>query len=436
MTTPPPSSRPPTTRATTTAERLDLSEWIRPGDTVTWTQGAGEPVAVVQRLLEQRHTIGRFQVLLGTSYAGLVTEEHADAISFIGFGVVGTSRKLAEAGQLDVIPVNLSEVPRLLTSGRLRVDVLIVQVSDRGPDGQYSLGAVNGYVHEAIGQARVVIGEVNSNAPWTASRTVLSADDFTLLVHSNRPLVEVSERTPTQTDLEIARNIADLVNDGATLQLGIGGVPAAVAAQLVDRKHLGLHSGVLGDSVLTLVESGAVDNSRKQVDPGVSTTGLLAGTSRLYDWAHLNPSIRIEPVTHTHDPAVLAALPAFTAVNSALEVDLTGQIGAEVVDGVVVGIIGGQADFARGALASPGGRSIIGLPARAGRSQRPRIVPVLKSGIVSTPRAEADTVVTEYGTAELRGATVRQRVDRLIAVAHPDDREDLSRAASQQVAGL
>ena len=417
------------------AQDVDLTDWVREGDVVAWTQGAGEPVSLVERLLELRHGIGPFRVLLGTSYAGLVTEEHADVISFIGFGVVGTSKRLAAAGKMDILPVNLSEVPRLLASGRLHVDVLMLQVSDRGADRGYSLGAVNGYVHEAIAHARSVIVEVNAHAPWTLSRTVIDPDDVSLAVRSERPLVEVVERAPTPADESIARHIAPLVPDGATLQLGIGGVPAAVAAFLAGHRHLGLHSGVIGDSVLGLVQQGVVDNSRKTVDHGVSVTGLLAGSTELYDFAHLNESLRVEPVTYTHDPAVLHSMPSFTAINSALEVDLTGQVAAEVVGGSIVGIIGGQADFARGALMSDGGQSIIGLAARTGRSQRSRIVSALRSGIVSTPRADADVVVTEFGVAHLRGADIRTRVEQLIAIADPRDRDALREEAVRIVAG-
>ncbi|MEI4742016.1 acetyl-CoA hydrolase/transferase family protein [Rhodococcus erythropolis] len=419
----------------TPATEIDFSEWVRPGDLVAWTQGAGEPVALVERLLEQRHTIGPFRALLGTSYSGLVTAEHADVISFLGFGVVGAGKSLAAAGSMDIVPVNLSEVPRLLRSGRIAVDVLILQVSDRGDGAGYSLGAVNGYVHEALAHARTVLVEVNTTAPWTYSRTVIDKSAVTMAFESTTPLVEVRERPPTDIDTVIARQIADLVPDGATLQLGIGGVPAAVSAFLTDRRHLGLHSGVIGDSVLALLRQGVIDNSCKPVDRGVSVTGLLTGSHDLYDFAHQNRAVRVEPVTYTHDPVVLQSLPSLVAVNSALEVDLMGQIGSEVVGTSFVGIIGGQADFARGALASEGGRSIIGLPSRVGTTSRPRIVPLLRSGIVSTPRSDADVIVTEFGTAYLRGASVRERVAQMIAIAHPDDREALDREAQQLIAG-
>ena len=366
------------------ATEIDLNEWIRAGDTVAWTQGAGEPVSIVERLIEQRHEIGPFRVLLGTSYSGLISDEHTDFVSFTGFGVVGTSARMAASGDIDIVPVNLSEAARLLEEDCTHVDVLILQVSPPASDGTCTLGAVNGYLHEALRHARVVIFEINTNAPRSTSRTLVRIDEANLIVQSDRPLVEVHERAPTDADRSIASRIAELVPDGATLQLGIGGVPSAVAAGLAGHRHLGLHSGVIGDSTLRLIQSGVIDNSRKQLDSGVSVTGLLAGTSELYRFADRNPALRIEPVRYTHDPAVLRAMPTLIAVNSALEVDLTGQIGSEVLGGRFVGIIGGQADFARGAMASPGGKSVIGLASRSGRSQQSRIVPLLRSGVVST----------------------------------------------------
>lgn len=415
-------------------ENLDLRRWVRPGDVVAWTQGAGEPTGIAERLLEQRHDIGKFSVLLGTTYTNLVQPEHTDCVRFLGFGVVGAGKRLAAQGAFDVYPANLSQVPALLAAGTPRVDVLVLQVSEADEDGWHSLGAVNGYVHAAIVQARVVIAEVNAQAPMAASRTRFRAEEFTALVHVDRPLVEVADRDPTAIDEAIGAHVVALVPERAVLQLGIGGVPSAVAAALIGRCHLGLHSGVIGDRVLDLIEAGAVDNAYKEIDTGESVTGVLAGSRRLYQRAHRRPDLRIEPVDYTHNPAVLGQLRRFVAINSALEVDLTGQVGAEVVGTRYVSTIGGQADFARAAAASEGGCSIIALPARTSKGD-PRIVPALRSGVVSTPRADVDAVVTEYGVAHLRGRSIRDRVHALAAVAHPDDRDDLLRRAPEIVAG-
>jgi acyl-CoA hydrolase len=416
---------------------IDFTRIVRPGDTVLWTQGAGEPLPLVERLLAQRHAIGGFRVVLGgAGFTDVVRPEHADVVSFTGLGAVGAQRALCRAGAMEILPVHLSELSWLITSRTLRIDVVLAQVS-QGPRGELSLSTAGGCAAAALRAARTVIAEINEQAPWTHSRDPLSADLVDLAVRTSRPPVEVPRRPPSPVDLAIAAHVAGLVPDGSTLQLGIGAVPEAVARLLTGHRDLGLHSGVIGDAVVGLVGSGAVTNAAKPVDldRGVSVTGGLLGTRRLFDFAHRNDRIRVDPVDHTHSQDVLRRLPRFTAVNSALEVDLTGQVSAEVAGSAYVGTIGGQVDFVRGALASPGGRSIIALPSRT-LSGRARIVPCLSSGIVTTGRADADVIVTEHGVAELRGSTIGERVRKMTAIAHPDDRDALRRQAHDRVAGL
>lgn len=413
---------------------LDLTRIVRPGDTVLWTQGVGEPVPVIERLLAQRHDIGGFSVLYGgAGYADVVRPEHADVISFRTLGAVGSNRVLCSAGVADILPCHLSDLPRLIDTGVLTVDVVIAQLA-RDARGDYSAGAASGYVATAARHARTVLAEVNDQAPWTHSVHPFDPRLVDVVVPTSRPLVEVPARPPTPLDDVIAGHVADLVDDGATVQLGIGGIPGAVARLLTGKRDLGVHSGVLGDAVIDLIASGAVTNARKPVDRGVSVTGALVGTRRLFDFADHNPLLRVEPVSHTHDPGVLSRLPRFTAINSALEVDLTGQVAAEVAGSAYVGTIGGQGDFVRGALCSAGGRSIIALPSRTAKG-RARIVARIESGVVTTARADADLVVTEYGVARLRGRSIGERVRAMIDIAHPDDREELSRLAVERVAG-
>ncbi|MES9541477.1 acetyl-CoA hydrolase/transferase C-terminal domain-containing protein [Actinomadura sp. NPDC000600] len=413
---------------------LDFTRFVRRGDTVLWTQGVGEPLPLIERLLEQRHDIGGFTVLFGgAGYADVVRPEHADVISFLTPGAVGSNRALCAAGVADILPCHLSDLPRLIASGVLTVDVVIAQLAEN-ERGRFSLGPASGYVTAAAERARTVLAEVNDQAPWTHSRHPVDRERIDAVVRTSRPLVEVPSRPPSPTDEKIAQYVADLVEDGATVQLGIGAAPNAVARLLAAKRDLGLHSGVIGDAVVDLVGSGAVTNALKPIDRGVSVTGGLIGTRRLFDFAHGNERLRVDPVTHTHDQAVLARLPRFTAINSALEVDLTGQVAAEVAGTAYVGTIGGQGDFVRGALSSEGGRSIIALPSRTGRG-RARIVSRIESGVVTTARADADLVVTEYGVARLRGRPIGERVRRLIGIAHPEDREALHRQALDQVAG-
>ncbi|MCM2391885.1 acetyl-CoA hydrolase/transferase family protein [Streptomyces albipurpureus] len=418
----------------TTLDAVDFTAIVRPGDTVLWTQGAGEPLPLIERLLAQRHAIGGFHVVFGgAGFTDVVRPGHADVLSFTGLGAVGSQRALCRAGAMEILPIHLSELSRLITSRTLRIDVVLAQVSENAR-GELSLSAAGGCAAAALSSARTVIAEVNEQAPWTFSQHPLDAGLIDLAVHTSRPLVEVPSRPPSTVDLAIAAQVAGLISDGSTVQLGIGSVPGAVAGLLTSHRDLGLHSGVIGDAVVDLIESGAVTNTVKTVDHGVSVTGGLLGTRRLFDFAHHNDRLRVDPVSHTHDPNVLRRLPRFTAINSALEVDLTGQVSAEVAGSAYVGTIGGQVDFVRGALASPGGRSIIALPSRT-TSGTSRIVPRLSSGIVTTGRAEADAIVTEYGVAELRGSPINERVRHMIEIAHPDDREALRRQAYDQVAG-
>ena len=413
---------------------LDFTRFVRRGDTVLWTQGTGEPLPLIERLLEQRHEIGGFTVLFGgAGYADAVRPEHADVISFLTPGAVGSNRVLCAAGVADILPCHLSDIPRLITSGVLPVDVVIAHLSEN-ERGEFSLGSASGYVSTAAERARVVVAEINDRAPWTHSGHPVSRERIDVEVRTSRPLVEVPARPASATDETIARHVVGLVEDGATIQIGIGAVPNAVARLLAGKRDLGLHSGVIGDAAVDLIASGAVTNAAKPIDRGVSVTGALVGTRKLFDFADGNERLRVDPVTRTHDQAVLALLPRFTAINSALEVDLTGQVAAEVAGSAYVGTIGGQGDFVRGALNSEGGMSIIALPSRTGRG-RARIVSRIESGVVTTARADADVVVTEYGVARLRGRPIGERVRRLIDIAHPEDREALRRRARDQVAG-
>ena len=414
--------------------QIDFSQIVRPGDTVMWTQGAGEPLGLLRPMLEQRHRIGPFRVFVGAGYAETVRLEHTDVVTVLGMGAVGSNRALCQDGKMHIVPCHLSDLPGLLTSGRLKVDVVLMQVSAPDRHGRHSVGGINGYVQYALAQARVALAEINNAAPWTHSSTEVDMARFDFAIQSNRALITVQDKAPSVTDQAIGRNIARFIDDGAMLQLGIGTVPRAVLAQIGDRRRLGLHAGVIGDAVLDLIDSGALDNSARLDYPGKSVAGALIGSQRLYDFAHENPALLIEPVTYTHSIETLRALPGMVAINSAIEVDLTGQVGSEVAGQHYAGTIGGQVDFVRGALASPGGRSIIGLPARTGKGMA-RIVPTLKSGIVTVPRADADVVVTEFGVAELRGKTIAERVQAMIGLAHPDDREGLARDARDTIAG-
>jgi acyl-CoA hydrolase len=414
--------------------QLDFTQLVRRGDTVVWTQGAGEPLELIEQLLGQRHEIGPFRVFLAGSYAGSARPEHADVVTIEGLGAVGTNRALCDAGAMEVIPCHLSDVPRLMRAGALRPDVVLTQLGENAR-GELSFGTTNGFIVDAMPAARVVIAELNDRAPWTHSRAgPVPRDLVDLIVRVSRPLVEVPASAPSATDRAVAAHVATFVRDGATVQLGIGAVPNAVAEAIGDRRDLGLHSGVVGDAVVDLIERGVITNARKPIDAGQSVTGALVGTHRLYDFAHDNPALLVEPVTYTHSQRVLNRLTGLVAINSAIEVDLTGQIGAEIAGRRYVGTIGGHADFVRGAMGAESGRSIVGLSARTAKGSS-KISARLRSGVVTTSRADADAFVTEFGVAELRGRPIAERVRLMIAIAHPDDREALDREARELIVG-
>ena len=310
-----------------------------------------------------------------------------------------------------------------------RSDVFIHSMRAKVIDanGNHSLGLISDYVQAAVAKARVVPAEVNEQVPFThGERLPAAAIDYAVPV--SRPPVEVPSARISETDEAIAKHAAAYIEDGSVIQTGVGAVPDAILRLLHDREDLGVHSGMLGDGLVELIEAGVVTNARKRIDRGVSVTGALIGTRRLYDFAHRNPLVRMCPTSYTHDAAVLAQLDKLVTINSAVEVDLTGQVNAEQSGPAYLGGTGGQVDFVRAGARSPGGHAIIALPATAKGGTVSRITASL-SGPVTTARSDVDAIVTEFGAAELKGQTLAERTRRLIAIAHPDFTENLARAA-------
>ncbi|RYE34059.1 MAG: acetyl-CoA hydrolase/transferase family protein [Hyphomicrobiales bacterium] len=412
---------------------LDLSRHVRAGDTLTWGQSHAEPRRLVQALIEQRHAIGRTRLFLGIGQAGDLGPEHADAFDFLSYCGSGTNRRLASEGLIDILPVHYSSLPTLLSQPPLKVDVLFLQVSPPDDQGRHSLGMAREYLLEVLRNARVVIGEVNPDVPWTFGGPYLMAEDFTALVTSDAPLSESAPARIGEIELAIGRHAAELIEDGATLQVGIGTIPDAVLAQLRDRRDLGVHSGAIGDGIAALCEAGVVTNARKEIDKGVTVAGSLMGGAALRAYAHRNPALEMRGAEYTHAAEILGRLDRFVALNSAIEVDLSGQVNSEMARGVYVGAVGGIVDFLRAAGASKGGTPIVALPSTAGAHSR--IVSRI-DGPVTAARSEPVIVVTEYGVADLRGLTLSQRARRLIAIAHPEHREALEREAQATVSRL
>lgn len=416
-------------------EQTDLSRWLRPGDTVMWGQGTAEPRRLTAALVAQRHALARgerLRVWVGLGFAGTLLPDHADVLDFVGYIAGGAQRSLVTAGVLDVLPVHYSQLPALIRAGPLKVDVLMLQVPPPDSDGSFSLGLAHEYLGAALETARVLLLEIHPELPRLHGGLRIDPARVAACFEAQHPLLDAPVVLPGPVERAIAAHVAAWVEDGATLQVGIGAVPEAVLGALADRRDLGLHSGVATDSLAALAEAGALTNARKRVDPGVGVTGILLGGHRLRAWAHQNQELRLCGTEYTHNPEVLAAQERLVAVNSAIEVDATGQVNAEVAGGSYVGAVGGAVDFLRGAARSRGGLPIVALPARAGT--RSRIVARL-SGPASTARSDAGLIVTEYGVADLRGQPLSARVRRLIDIAAPEHRAMLERDAHEALRG-
>lgn len=380
---------------------VDLGSVIRAGDGILYGQNCAEPQTLVEALVAQRALFSGARLFLGSSYSGILKPEHADHLQLASYCGSGTNRALAEAGVLDIYPAPYSQLGNLIRGGRIKADVVLLQVSPPNSRGEYSLGLGVEYLAPALQAARAVVAEVNDQVPWTHTQPLLRRADFDLVLESSRPPVPMPAPPLREADLKIAQHAAEFIPDGAILECGIGVLPNAVLGALGARRSLGYHSGLVGDGVVDLVRRGAMG--------GAIVGGALMGTRPLFDWARENPALRLYSSDYTHGAAVLGKLERFVAINSAVEVDLTGQVNGEVARGIYIGAVGGALDFVRAANQSPGGVALTLLHAS-------RIVEKL-SGPVATPRSEAGVVVTERGAADLRGCTLRERERRLRAIS-------------------
>ena len=413
---------------TVSLDQLDLAAIIRPGDRIVWGQACGEPTTLVEALGEQAVGLGGVSAFAGSSFSGLLTPAFAEHVALSSMGAIGALRSVAKAGRLGIVPCHVGQIGSMIEAGLIGCDVAFVQVSPADGDGNHSYGLIADYVQQAVAAGRIVIAEINDQVPFTFGDATLPTDRIDVAVPVSRPPVEVAPARIGATEQAIAGHVAAYVGDGCVLQIGIGAVPDALMQLLGDRRDLGIHSGMIGDALVDLVEAGVITNAAKIADRGVSITGALIGTQRLYQFADRNPAVGLRSSSYTHADAVLTAIPRLVTINSAIEVDLTGQVNAEQAGAAYLGGTGGQVDYVRAGSRSPGGRSIIALPATAGDGSVSRIVPAL-AGPVTTARSEVDIIVTEYGAAELKGQTLAERARRLVAIAAPAHRAALDEAA-------
>lgn len=344
------------------------------------------------------------------------------------FFVGPADREAVRTGRADYIPIFLSEIPRLLRT-LMPIDVALIQTSLPDEHGFLSLGAECVSTLAAIESARTVVAQVNEKMPRTLGNSFVHFSRVARIVEVSQELLELKTEPPGPVEERIGRYIAEMVDDGATLQAGIGGIPNAVLNQLRDRKDLGIHSEMVSDGIMELMESGVITGARKSMHRGKVVATFLLGSRELYQFSNDNPAFEIHPVDYTNDPFVIAQNDNMVAINSAIEVDLTGQVCSDSIGYVIYSGFGGQLDFVRGASRSKGGKPILALPSTARNDSISRIVPVLREGAgVVTTRADVHYVVTEYGAAYLHGKNLRERARALIDIAHPKFREDLERA--------
>ena len=408
---------------------VDFTQFVKPGDHVLVETGPGEPQSLTRALLDQHHEIGPFRLIVNALFAGVIRAENTDGITLLGPGAIGGSRALSKAGRLNVFPSHFSHMPRLIRDKVLPVDVYLTQFATGRPGGQPSFGIINDIKSEAISVARTVIAERNARMPWTYGEDFPKEREFDQIVDADYSLPQVPSVAFGEVERKIAAYVAELVTDGSVLQIGVGAIPDAVLAGLQNRRRLGIHSALVTDGLVDLVESGAVTGETKPVDTGKIVTGLNFGTDKLYGFVDGNPDVLIQPMRHTHNPAVMARFDRFVTLNTAVEIDLSGQVNAEMAGSQYVGGVTGLNDFVRGARLAKRGRSILAMTATARGGSISRITPKIAFGIVTVARSDVDTVVTEFGIAELLGQSLSERARRLIAIAHPDFRSDLTSAA-------
>jgi len=354
--------------------------------------------------------------------------EFKDSFKIVNLFVGSNIRKKVDYDRVDYLPCFLHEIPQLFRSGKRPINVALIHVSPPDPHGFCTLGVSVDVARAAVEVAEVIIAQVNQQMPRVHGDGFIHMDEIDHFIEIDEPLMNHIVHPLKANEKAIGRFAAELIEDGATLQMGIGAIPDAVLDFLTGHKHLGVHTELMSDGVLRLIKAGAVDNSKKKVHPGKTVSGFMMGTRELYDYVHNNPSMVQLDIGYVNDPAVIRRNPKVTAINSAVEVDLTGQVCADSIGPRIISGVGGQTDFMRGASLSPGGKPIIAITSRSEKGF-PRIVPMLKhgSGVVTT-RAHVHYVITEFGAVDLYGKTLSERAKALISIAHPDDREGLARA--------
>ena len=402
--------------------------YVQSGMRVYIQPGSAEPETLVEALMQRGPNVEGVEIvhMLTMGSAPYVALEMSDHFRHNAVFIGANVRDAINDGRADYTPIYLSEIEELFVSGAMPLDVALVQVSPPDSHGFCSYGVGVDTTLTAANCARFVVAQVNDQMPRTFGDSFVHVSDLDVLVESSRPLPEMKRAEVTETQTAIARNVADLIEDGSVLQTGIGGIPDAVLSLLMDRKDLGVHSELVSDGVIPLIEAGVITGELKNFKPRKIIVGFVLGSKQIFDFVDNNPIFEFHPTAYVNDPALIARNDKMVAINSALQVDLTGQVCSDSIGSHFYSGIGGQVDFLRGASRSHGGKPIIALSSTAKNDTISRIMPTLSTGAgVVTSRGLVRYIVTEFGVAYLHGKSIRERAKALIEIAHPKFREQL-----------
>ncbi|WP_284035536.1 acetyl-CoA hydrolase/transferase C-terminal domain-containing protein [Neobacillus sp. 114] len=396
---------------------------IQPYQNLFLAAYCSEPQTVVEELVRQRERLKGTTLNVNVAGSPLLYAQE-ESLPYFRIRTSLSSpglKKAMRTGDCDYVPMNLSEIPKFIRESE--VDVALIQVSPPNKEGYCNLGISVEAIHSLVEKAKFVIAEMNEQMPITYGETWISVNQIDCFVPSSRPLLTIPEGKLSSVEKKIGENVASLIPDGATIQWGIGNIPNSVLYSLMDKKDLGVHSGSITDPVIDLIDSGVITNRKKTVKPNKMVCTLLLGTEKLNQYVDNNPMFELHPVEFTHSGAIISQIDNFHSINSALEVDLAGQVNAESINNHTIAGVGGQMDFIRGAQYSKGGKAIIAFPSTTKDGTKSRIKATVEK--VTSVKSEVQFIVTEYGVARLFGKSLKERAQELISIAHPDFREEL-----------
>lgn len=413
----------------------DAVKVVKSGDRILLQAGCGVPQALEAALVRRAQELQNVEIchMHSGGKAEYCKAEYAGHFRHNAFFIATNVRSAINSGRADFTPVWLSGIPELLRDGYLPVDVAMAHLSPPDEHGFCSFGVSVDCAKPGAEAAKVVIAQINDQMPRTLGDSFIHVSKLKYVVQKSEPIITHEPPRGSEVQVKIARHCAQLIEDGSTMQMGIGGIPDATLSFLRDRKDLGIHTEMFSDGVMDLIEAGVITNERKTIHRGKVIACFIMGSRKLYDFVDNNPIVEMHPVDYTNDPFIIAQNEKMVSLNSAIEVDLTGQVCADSIGFDLFSGPGGQVDFVLGASRSKGGKSIIALPSTASLGKHTRIVPGLRRGAgVVTSRPQVHYIVTEHGVAYLKGKSIRQRAQALIDIAHPAFRDDLTRFAREQ----